>query len=349
MTVSTVPSRIAPQSLAVSAAPRIGLALGGGGARGIAHILILEAIDELGLKVHRLAGTSIGAIYGAAYGSGLPAKLLRAHTEEVLGGRLDLMRQLFAARAQPSRHWLNLLPIRSALLDPLALLDILLPSKVAHDFADLKIPLDVVATDFYGQEQTVFNSGALRPAVAGSMALPALFAPVAIDGIALVDGGLVNPLPFDLLAANCDLTIAIDVSGSRALKANGQPTALDVLLASSQIFQRTIVREKLRVTRPDIYIDCPVDKFTLLDFHKFKDILEISAPIKDQLKRQLDLVLSSQTVDLLPVPTPETAADVVASPNKPSRRDRATRSASDSLAKAKALLPRSGKGKPKTR
>jgi NTE family protein len=348
MTVLTIPSRAERPRKALSATPRIGLALGGGGARGIAHLHILEAIDELGLKVHRLAGTSIGAIYGAAYGSGLPAKLLRAHTEEVLGGRLDLMRQLFAARAQPSRHWLNLLPIRSALLDPLALLDILLPSKVARDFADLKIPLDVVATDFYGQEQAVFNSGALRPAVAGSMALPALFAPVTVDGIALVDGGLVNPLPFDLIAGDCDLTIAIDVSGSRALKANGQPTALDVLLASSQIFQRTIVREKLRATRPDIYIDCPVDKFTLLDFHKFKEILEISAPIKDQLKRQLDLVLSSQTVELLPAPDLADVAPDVA-PSNDTRRNRAAKSAAKSLAKAKALLPRPGKGKAKSR
>ena len=72
--------------------PRIGLALGGGGARGLAHILMLEAFDELGIKPSIVAGTSIGAIFGAAYASGLPAAYIRAHTEEILGQRLYLLR-----------------------------------------------------------------------------------------------------------------------------------------------------------------------------------------------------------------------------------------------------------------
>ena len=75
----------------------------------------------------------------------------------------------------------------------------MLPSKVARDFADLQIPLKVVATDFYAQEQVVVERGPLRTAVAASMALPALFTPVTIDGRLLMDGGLVNPLPFDVL------------------------------------------------------------------------------------------------------------------------------------------------------
>lgn len=333
MTALTVTPRADLRSCPTTGNPRIGLALGGGGARGVAHIHILEALDELGIAIHKIAGTSIGAIYGAAYASGLSAKLIRTHTEEVLSDRVDLARQLFAARAAPSSRWLSLVPIRTSLLDPIALLDVLLPRQVARDFADLQIPLDVVATDFYGQEQVVFSRGPLRPAVAGSMALPALFAPVTIDGKALVDGGLVNPLPFDLLAGETDFTIAVDVSGSRALNAGGQPSALDVLLASSQIFQRAIVREKLRAAQPDIYIDCPVDKFTLLDFHRYKEILEISAPIKEQVKRQLDLLLSSQTVEH---EAPETESALTPSEPTPVKQRRGVRS----LAKAKALLPR---------
>ena len=90
----------------------------------------------------------------------------------------------------------------------------MLPSKVARDFAHLAIPLKVVATDFYAQEQVVIDEGDLRSAVAASMALPALFTPVTREGRLLMDGGLVNPLPFDVLEGEADITVAIDVSGA---------------------------------------------------------------------------------------------------------------------------------------
>jgi NTE family protein len=288
---------------------RIALALGGGGARGLAHVLVLEALDELGVRPHVIAGTSIGAIYGAAYASGLSAKLIRAHTEEVLGQRLDLLRQLYAARAVPIQRLLNFIPVRSALLDPVALMDLLLPSKVPRDFAALQIPLHVVATDFYAQEPVVFSQGPLRPVVAASMALPALFSPVVIDGHALVDGGLVNPLPFDIVAALADVTIAVDVSGNAPaaipLEARpAQPSAIDVLMSSTQIFQRSIVREKLKSHRPDVFIECPVDSFGVVDFHRYREVLAASLPVKDMVKRQLDRILGSQTADALPPPSP---------------------------------------------
>ena len=93
--------------------PTVALALGGGGARGLAHILMLEAFEELGVRPKVIAGTSIGAIYGAAFASGLSAAHIRAHTEETLGQRLDLVRQLFSARAEPILKLFNLLPMTS--------------------------------------------------------------------------------------------------------------------------------------------------------------------------------------------------------------------------------------------
>ena len=81
--------------------PRIGLALGGGGARGLAHIAMLEAFDELGIRPNVIAGTSIGALYGAAYASGISGKDLRDHTRLILGQRFGLIRDLFNATAQP--------------------------------------------------------------------------------------------------------------------------------------------------------------------------------------------------------------------------------------------------------
>src|SRR5690606_35692108 len=142
-----------------------------------------------------IAGPSIGALYGAAYASGLNAVQIRAYTEEILGRRFDLVRQLFAARSEPVQRLLRVLPVRSSLLNSATLLDLLYPDQVARDFADLQIPLKVVATDLSSQEAAILDSGPLRPAVAASIAIPVLFSPVLIDGKVLVDGGLVNPLP----------------------------------------------------------------------------------------------------------------------------------------------------------
>ena len=275
----------------IATSPSIGLALGGGGARGLAHILMLEALQELGLKPSLIAGTSIGGVFGAAYAAGLNPQDIRAQSEEILGARFDLLRQLFAARSDPVSKLLNLLPVRGALLKAEALLELVMPTAIPDDFASLELPLTIVATDYYAQQPAIFTSGPLRTAIAASMALPAIFSPVMINDRAHMDGGLVNPLPFDLLEG-CDLTIAIDVTGSsRAGRAGKPPSALSALVASSQIFQNSIVREKLRATRPDIYIDVGVNQFHVLEFHKYAAILRAAEPSKDKLKRQLDKLL----------------------------------------------------------
>jgi NTE family protein len=281
--------------------PSIALALGGGGARGLAHILMLEVFDELGLKPKIIAGTSIGAVFGAAYASGLSARLIRAHAEQILSQRLDIARLLFSARAEPIMKFLHVLPVRFALLQPEQLLESLLPSRVGRDFAALEIPLKVVATDFYAQEQVVFSEGKLRTAVAASMALPAIFAPVVSQGRTLMDGGLVNPLPFDIIREEADISVAIDVSGaSTGPGRHPQPSAFSALMASSQILQRSIVREKLKFEQPDIYIDVEVDEFHVLQFHRFKAVLEAAMPAKEKLRRQLQRVRTSQTAETLP-------------------------------------------------
>jgi NTE family protein len=285
-----------------AARPSIALALGGGGARGLAHMLMLEVLDELGLRPEAIAGTSIGALFGAAYASGLSARLIRAHTEEVLSQRFGMARSLIAARSEPVLKLLNILPVRSSLLSPEVLLDQVYPTKVARDFAHLAIPLKVVATDFYAQEQVVIDTGDLRRAVAASVALPALFTPVTHHHRLLMDGGLVNPLPFDVLAGTADLTVAIDVTGASSGKGRRpQPTVLAALVSATQILQRSIVREKLKASRPDVYIDVDVDQFHVLEFHRFKEILAAAQPAKEQLRRQLERVLASHPAETQPV------------------------------------------------
>ncbi len=277
--------------------PGIALALGGGGARGLAHVLILEAFDELGIRPAFITGTSIGAIYGAAYAAGLSAALIRAHTEEILGQRLDLARNLIAARSDPVQKLFRLFSLRSSLLKPETLLEHILPSRVPRRFEDLRIPLAVVATDFYAQDSIVFTEGDLRQAIAASIALPVIFQPVIVNNRALMDGGLVDPLPFDLGAAHAEITVAVDVSGApRSDPRQMGPGAVEAIVACSQILQRSLVREKLKRQQPDVYIDVDVDAFHVLEFHRFREILAAAQPAKERLKRKLDLLMASHTV-----------------------------------------------------
>ncbi len=290
----------ASKTVALSKPPRIGLVLGGGGARGVGHILMLEVLEELGVRPAAIAGTSIGAIYGAAFATGLPARLIRANTEEVLSQRFDLVRQLFAARQEPLQRIFNVLQLKSALFNPEALLDLLLPSQVPRTFDRLATPLKVVATDYYAQEAVVMSDGPLRSAVAASMALPMIFTPVEREGRVLMDGGLVNPLPFDVLGAAVDVTVAIDVSGMPRLPDGpgaAVPSAIEALVASSQILQRSIVTEKLKAGRPDMYIDVDVDRFHVLEFHRYREILAAAEPAKLKLRGQLSRLLGAETTE----------------------------------------------------
>lgn len=280
--------------------PTIGLALGGGGARGLAHILVLEAFDEMGLRPKVIAGVSIGAVFGAAYASGLSGKEIREHATEVLKKRFDLVRDLFSARAKVERRLWSPLSIGSAFLAPAKLLDVILPARIARDFAHLDIPLKIVASDFYAQEPEIFSAGPLRQAIAASIALPVLFEPVIVEGRVLIDGGLVNPLPFDIIAGEADVTVAIDVSGSPLPRAGRQtPKAWEALFASSFIFERTIIKEKLRSRQPDVYIDAGTSRYQILDFLKIDEILAAAAPAKERFKAQLARVLEAETLETL--------------------------------------------------
>ena len=297
--------------------PSIALALGGGGARGLAHIQILEAFDELGVRPKIIAGTSIGAVFAGAYASGLTGREIRIHTQDVLKKRLDLVRDLYSARVRSSRRIWNVFTARSAFLAPDRLLDIILPPTIARDFAHLKIPLKIVASDFYAQEPVVFTSGALRQAIAASMALPVIFEPVVVGGRVLIDGGLVNPLPFDLLNGEADITVAVDVSGAPVRRPDQMtPKAWETLFASNFIFERTIIREKLKSRHPDVYIDAGTSRFQILDFLKLDEILEAAAPAKERLKQQLARVLQAETLEAIEAPP----AVVEVSPPKRKRR-----------------------------
>ncbi|MEE9368174.1 MAG: patatin-like phospholipase family protein [Pontiella sp.] len=276
---------------------KIGLALGGGGAKGFAHIPILEVFDELGVKPYCITGTSIGSIMGALYASGHSAndiaEMIRqlilprgASLKDIIRGKeffrvLDLIDPHFSLKPQ-------------GLLKGEKFLDFLYKQMKVTTFEELRIPFKAVATDFWRNEQVVFESGDILPAVRASMAIPYIFTPVNMDGRVLVDGGLVNNVPHDLLDDQCDIRIAVDIMGEQSTPKTKIPTPMDAVFHSYEVMQGSIANAKLEAHPVDIYMCPPLMNIDVLDFHKADDIYEQGLKIKDDFKRKLEHLLEGK-------------------------------------------------------
>ena len=270
---------------------KFGIALGGGGAKGLAHISMLEVLDELGVRPHRISGTSIGAIMGVLYSSGLTASEMREGIGDLTATPRTL-KELFEAKKLPS--WIEFIGIdvgRGSLLQVDRFLEQLETVIGVSQFEDLSIPLQVVAADFWAREEVVFEAGPIIPAVAASFALPGIFKPVVMDGRVLVDGGSVNPLPYDLLLDECDIVIAVDVSGTRRPSDDLLPSYAETIFNTFQIAEETIVNQKMMAQPPSIYIQPEIEDVKVLEFHKADQILEQSKPARDRLREELDTLL----------------------------------------------------------
>ncbi len=156
----------------------LGLALGAGGARGIAHVVLLEALDELGIKPVAITGTSIGAIIGAAYAAGHTGRALRSHLLRVFSRRHHAMAKLLEARVGRFTELFRRGLSNPVLIDAEATLTGFWPGGMPDLFEGLLIPFAAVATDFYGRAELLIDSGPLLSGVAGSMAIPGLVRPV---------------------------------------------------------------------------------------------------------------------------------------------------------------------------
>ena len=270
---------------------RIALALGGGSARGLAHVLMLEVFDELGVKPTVIAGTSMGAICGAAYAAGLSGAELRARCMALFANRAYFLKLLAGKmRGGFSTLWSARMP---SVVDNVTLFEMLLPEALRCDFAALKIPILAIAADFDAIEQVVLEKGPLIPALAASSALPSHTRPVILGGRTLIDGGFVNPLPYDVVLDRADVTVAVDVTGLPRRRPGAKlPRTLDAVTGSTQILFHSITREKLKLAAPHILIRPGVGAFGAMDYFKIEAILAAAEPAKDDLKNKLSQVLA---------------------------------------------------------
>jgi len=267
---------------------RIGLALGGGGAKGLAHILMLETLDEMGIRPHVIAGTSIGAIIGALYAAGLSGKDIRAQLEQFFVDQHEAEENVFAM--PKSLRWLDFIDPAYAgggLLnsdDFIAWMGEVLPVK---NFRGLKIPLKVITADLLTGREVIMKSGALLPALQASMAVPGVFPPVKIKDYTLVDGGVANPLPYDRVQDDCDIVIAIDVSGRRRIPNGETLSSMGVLLQGFTVMSRNILLEKLKQQRPTVFIQPDIRDVKILEFYKAREVFEQARPAQRELAREL--------------------------------------------------------------
>jgi len=240
--------------------PRIGLVLSGGGARGLAHVGVLKVLDELHVPVDAIAGTSMGAVVGGLYASGMSAKEIESFVKTLdwyaafqdRPPRSDLNFR----RKQDDREFLVRFPlgveggkfrVPRGLIQGQKLTQILRRETIAvagvDDFDQLPIPFRAVATDLETGERRVLAGGDLTEAMRASMSAPGVFAPVEIDGRLLVDGGLVENLPVDVAdVMGVDIVIAVDVG----FQPVGRRELNSALAVSNQMVTIMMLRETYR-------------------------------------------------------------------------------------------------------
>ncbi|PYE90418.1 patatin-like phospholipase family protein [Phyllobacterium leguminum] len=271
--------------------PRVAVAFGGGGARGLAHVNVIEALDELGIHPVAIAGSSIGAIIGAGMAAGMSGREIRDYCSATLGQRGEIAGRMWKTRPASFAEILNG-GIRVAQFNIEKILRAFLPERLPASFEELEIPLAVTATDFYGQQGAILESGDLFSALAASAAIPALFRPVTRDGRILIDGGICNPVPFELLEERADIVIAIDVVGGPMGDDSRMPSSIDAMFGATQLMMQSIIETKLKVVRPVILLRPPVSHFGVLDFMRVEQILTETAGVKEELKRAVDAAVT---------------------------------------------------------
>ena len=263
---------------------RFGLALGGGGARGLAHIGVLKVLEEEGISVDVIAGTSSGALIGALYACGYTASSIEKKGIEFLDSReykrarLEFLQDEIGGEGSTRikkivsyAKWkliYNLSLVKLALVSEKrieAIVNSLLPDR---NIEDLEIPFGCVSTDLTSNGELCFTRGPLRQAVRASVTIPGLFPPLKWKGRRLVDGGAVNLVPVEVaFRLGADLVVGVDVQGPFPRSSPREmKTGLDVILRTSYI--SGVFLNELRLTKADLVIKPGVGDIHWVNFDK---------------------------------------------------------------------------------
>jgi NTE family protein len=302
---------------------KIGLVLSGGGAKGLAHIGALKVIEEAGVKIDYIGGTSMGAIIGALYASGYTVHQLDSIFQatdftSLIRDNLPRSAKTFYDKEDSERYALTLPFDGFKVSVPPAysggqniyneLVRILYHVKDIKDFSKLPIPFVCIATDIETGNEVILNSGYLPEVIMASGTFPSLFAPVILDGKVLIDGGVVNNYPIEKVRAmGADIIIGVDVQHGLSDRESLR-SATEILLQINNYQTVADMVEKSADT--DIYIKPKIEKYSVIDFNKADEIIkagELAAIVRYTELQQI----SSTTDNAKPVIEPFKESDSI--------------------------------------
>ncbi|MGO4820183.1 MULTISPECIES: patatin-like phospholipase family protein [unclassified Flavobacterium] len=267
--------------------PKVGLVLSGGGAKGFAHIGVLKVLEEAGLKIDYIGGTSMGAVIGGLYASGYNATQIDSifqatNFDELINDFIPRSSKNFYEKRNDELYALVLpftkfkVGIPEALSKGMYNFNLLsrLTRNVRHirDFNKLPIPFLCIATDIETGEQVVLDKGNLAQAIIASAAFPSLFSPVEINGRLLVDGGVTNNYPIDeVRKLGADIIIGVDVQDD-LLTRKSLKDATRILVQITNL--HSIEKMKKNIEQTDIYVKPDIKDYGVISFDKGKEIIK---------------------------------------------------------------------------
>lgn len=268
--------------------PKVGLVLSGGGAKGFAHIGVLKQLEQMRIPVDCIAGTSMGAIMGGLYAAGMsPDEMEDVFTAldwwDILKDQTQRKDLAFRRKKDDQRylgniemgfkHWRFRLPRAMATGQKLNNFLVTITRDVSRSFDDLNIPFRAVATDLASGERVVLASGSLARAMRASMAIPGMFSPVEMDGLTLIDGGIADNIPVDLVREmGADIIIAVDLGAMDvASTRRSQGNIAEMLAHTYQLIRRPQQEEQMRDA--DIALTPDTSAFSTSDFYRAPAII----------------------------------------------------------------------------
>lgn len=280
---TTQPPEVVPLPT-VKIPPRIGLALGGGAARGFAHVGVIQVLEEAGIRPALVAGTSAGSLVAAMYASGKTGSQLQRVAETMEEAAItDWKLPLFSSgmlRGDALARYVN--------------------GQVGNrKIEDMPLPLGILATDLHSGHDVLFQRGDTGTAVRASSAVPAVFEPVRISGRDYVDGGLVSPVPVRAARKmGAELIIAVDISSPPEATTSGG--TLDILLQTFSIMGKSI--NSLELKDADIVIRPALNGISSSDFSARKRSIEAGRKAMQQMLPQLLQAIAAKTREELVKP-----------------------------------------------
>lgn len=251
--------------------PKVGLALGSGGARGFAHLGVMKVLLEEGIPVDYIAGSSMGALVGCFYAAGS-----------------DIDRLYKLSRVFKRKYYLDFTVPKMGFIAGKRVKELIRIFTYGRNLEDLDIPVSVVATDLMTGEKVVFSKGPIAEAVRASISIPGILVPEKYNGKLLVDGGVVDRIPVSVVQKmGADIVIAVDVSHVK--RSTEITTIYDVIMQSIDIMQMELVTN--RAIASDVMIRPQVEMFSSKAFTNITDIIKKGEEeAKKQIKKIYDLL-----------------------------------------------------------